>query len=215
MVDGHREDETRALAHVLDPETGEMEEFVWLFHRGPGGPLIGFGVAGAFDWPVEDAPDHVNIWGEPRFDVPTLALRNASIGEIVLAAQSTIEGSTPDVDYFDAAVEARVEDDDLELAADFWRSCLATGDMRAHYGLGYTLCDLGRPREGFGHLVMYTEICPRNSWAWCWRGRAAEAMGEIEEARECYLRAIECEEAGGLETDADELLATLAEEDGV
>jgi hypothetical protein len=29
--------------------------------------------------------------------------------------------------------------------------------MKAHFGLGYTLVELGRPHEAFGHLSMYTE----------------------------------------------------------
>ncbi len=58
--------------------------------------------------------------------------------------------------------------------------------MTAHYGLGYTLIELGRPREAFGHLAMYTEICPRNAWAWACRGRAAQRMGETAEARRSY-----------------------------
>ena len=81
--------------------------------------------------------------------------------------------------------------------------------MKAHFGLGYTLVELGRPREAFGHLAMYTEICPRNAWAWLWRGRAGEDMGESAEAASCYRRAIACEADGSYETDAEERLAAL------
>lgn len=57
---------------------------------------------------------------------------------------------------------------------------------------------------------MYTEICPRNSWAWHWRGRAAGDMGELAEARHCFQQAIHCEdEYGATETDARECLAAL------
>ena len=87
---------------------------------------------------------------------------------------------------FDAAIAAKEDDGDLEKAEAMWRGCLEAGEMRAHFGLGYTLCDLGRPAEAFGHLAMYTEICPRNSWAWVWRGRAARDMGELAEARSCF-----------------------------
>jgi tetratricopeptide (TPR) repeat protein len=98
----------------------------------------------------------------------------------------------------------------LEKAEAMWRGCLEAGEMRAHFGLGYTLCDLGRPAEAFGHLAMYTEICPRNSWAWVWRGRAARDMGELAEARSCFQRAIRCEdEFEATETDAREFLAAL------
>jgi len=41
--------------------------------------------------------------------------------------------------------------------------------MRAHLGLGYTLCGQGLHREAYGHLRTYTEIVPRSPWAWSWR----------------------------------------------
>ena len=81
--------------------------------------------------------------------------------------------------------------------------------MTAHYGLGYTLIDLGRPREAFGHLAMYTEICPRNAWAWAFRGRAAHRMGETAEARLAYQAALGYEAAGSMETNAAIWLAEL------
>jgi len=208
VVDGHLEDEAEALAATVDGEIGDEEDCLWLYRRGPEGPLIGFGVDGAFQWDLTAESDDAPIWGEPRFDVPSLALRAASIGEVLLAAQRTLDGSTPDVFEFDVAVAAGGLGD-WDAAESSWRACLACGEMKAHYGLGYTLVELGRPREAFGHLAMYTEICPRNAWAWFWRARAAEEMGELAEARRSYERAVECEELGSYETDADERLAAL------
>ena len=72
-----------------------------------------------------------------------------------------------------------------------------------------TLYDLGRHKEAYRHLRHYTEIAPRLSWGWCWRGKAAHAIGESDEARSDYLRAIDLEHEGGEETDATELLADL------
>ena len=135
------------------------------------------------------------MWATPRFDVPSLALRGATVGEVVLAAQRTLTGSTPDVVEFDLAVQAGMRGD-RETAEEHWRACLACGEMTAHYGLGYTLIELGRPREAFGHLAMYTEICPRNAWAWAFRGRAAQHMGETAEARLAYQTALGFEAAG-------------------
>jgi hypothetical protein len=208
VVDGQLDDEITVMAERED-EDGDLVEFAWWCHRGPGGPLVGFGIAGAFAWSLRDEPDDAPIWDQPRVDVPTLGLRDASVGEIVASAQRGIRGSTPDVLYFDAAVAAKSVDGDLERAEVLWRACLECGEMKAHFGLGYTLCDLGRPREALGHLMAYTEICPRNAWAWVWRGRAAEAMGERAEAIASYRRALECEAAGSYETDAEEFLAAL------
>jgi tetratricopeptide (TPR) repeat protein len=198
VVDGLQEDE------VEEPLGG-----LYLFHRCPGGPLIGFGVEDLSEWDVLANDDEDALWSdELRFAVPTLGLAGATIGEIALAAQATIRNSTPDVLFYDLAVYAG-ETDGPEEAEHYWRGCLEAGEMKAHYGLGYTLVELGRPHEAFGHLRVYTEITPRNSWAWLWRGRAAQDMGELAEAAACYRRAIEAEEAGSYETDAEERLAQL------
>jgi len=37
------------------------------------------------------------------------------------------------------------KDGQLETAEGIWRACLATGEMKAHFGLGHTLLDLDRP----------------------------------------------------------------------
>ena len=178
--------------------------------RGPGGPLIGFGAELAFEWDLSAEPAGAPVWTGPRFDVPSLALRNASAGEILPAARRTIDGSTIDVAYFDLAVTAGTRGD-WEEAEGLWRCALEAGEMKAHYGLGYTLVELGRPREALGHLMHYTETCPRNTWAWVWRGRAAEAAGDVAEAAAACRRALECEAEGSDATDAAELLQRLGE----
>lgn len=198
VIDGHGDDETE------QPLGG-----FFVFRRGPGGPVIGFAADEAFEWDVMSNEDDV-VWNDPelRFDVPTLGLRDASVGAIVLAAQGTITGSTPDVLFFDLAVCAGSEEN-LEEAEHLWRLSLAAGEMKAHFGLGYTLVELGRPHEAYGHLVTYTELTPRLAWAWCWRGRAAAEMGERDEARKCFERALEATADGSEETDAEEFLAAL------
>ena len=81
--------------------------------------------------------------------------------------------------------------------------------MEAHYGLGYTLLALERPHEAYRHLRFYTELTPTNAWAWCYRGQAAEGIGENAEARHCYQRAVELDPAGEEDTDAAERLDAL------
>ncbi len=49
-------------------------------------------------------------------------------------------------------------------------------------------------------------MVPADGWAWCWLGKACEAMGELEEARSTYEKAIELD---GDKTDAPELLVSL------
>ena len=110
--------------------------------------------------------------------------------------------------FVSAAIAAGAEDE-LDDAVNHWRACLETGDLMAHYGLGYTLHELGRYREAYRHLRAYTEITPLNAWAWCWLGYTCTALGELGEARAAYQRAVELEEAGGEETDADEWLERL------
>lgn len=79
----------------------------------------------------------------------------------------------------------------------------------AHFGLGYTLLELGRHHEGYRHLRYYAELAPAHPWVQCWLGQAALAVGERGEAIEAFERAIELEQDGGEETNAAELLEGL------
>jgi tetratricopeptide (TPR) repeat protein len=195
-IDGQLPDETDQLAPGFD-----------LYRRGPHGPVIGFGVDAAYEFELPD-PDEPLVAGL-RFDAPTLGLRAASVEEVILAARAMLDGeSTPDVVFFDMAIEA-AQEEQLDEAEALWRCCLAAGDLKALFGLGYTLCDLGRHPEAYGHLRSYTEIVPRNAWAWSWLGQACEGIGERREAVRCYRRAVRLERIGNYETDAAERLAKL------
>jgi tetratricopeptide (TPR) repeat protein len=164
--------------------------------RHPGGPEIGFKI---LDFSIFDpeGPEVSEIWKSPRFDVPTLGLRDSTAGEIVLAARPFLGGhSTINRVYFNRAMQAE----------ELWRYCLQSGDLMAHYGLGYTLYDLERYHEAYRHLRAYAELVPADGWAWCWLGKACEAMGELDEARSTYEKAIHLDGDG---TDAPELLVNL------
>ena len=120
----------------------------------------------------------------------------------MLAARPFLGGrSTVNRLYFNAAMGAQGEE-----AEELWRYCLQAGDLMAHYGLGYTLYELERYREAYRHLRAYTELVPADGWAWCWLGKACEAMDDTDEARSSYLEAIRQD---GEETDAPTLLADL------
>lgn len=180
------------------------EHFRFMLDR-PRGRPTGFEVSPLSEFDPYDAA-HARIWRPPRFDAPTLGLAKATAGEVVLAAQaSLLEEPTANRIYFSLALA----EGDSEEAVGLWRMCLECGDQMAHYGLGYTLHGLGRQREAYRHLRFYAELVPENAWAWCWLGRACEALGEEAEARGAYERAVELEETGGFETDAPELLAAL------
>ena len=185
-----------------------ISEHCRLLHSEPGGRLLGFDTR-AFSELDSATLDAEGLFDRPRFDVPALGLRGASIGEICLAARSFL-GDEPSLDiaYFRTAVAAGARDE-LEQAEESWRLCLEAGGMEAHFGLGYTLLDLGRPHDAYRHLRFYTELTPSNAWGWCYRGRAAEAIGEPAEARGCYERAVALEPVCDLETDAAERLDTL------
>jgi tetratricopeptide (TPR) repeat protein len=96
-------------------------------------------------------------------------------------------------------------------AVRMWRDCLQTGDVMAHYGLGYTLYEQGDFRAAYTHCRAYAEIVPSNAWAWCWVGKAAHALGEIADAEDAYGRALKAERAEGDDTEAAELLDALHE----
>jgi tetratricopeptide (TPR) repeat protein len=195
-VDGHLEDE------LDEPVAG-----FYVYRRGPRGPVIGFGVEDVSVLELPE-PDDPLVPDDLQFDVPTLGLRGARAEEIILAVLASIEESTPDVAFFDMAVAAG-EEGELEEADTWWRCCLEAGDVKAHFGLGYTLCGLDRHREAYGHLRAYTEIVPRNSWAWAWLGQACEGIDEPREAARCYRRAMRLERIGSYETDARERLEEL------
>ncbi len=184
---------------------GVSESFCFL-HDDPGGREVGFKVVdfSRFD---ADAPEVAEIWRRPRFDVPVLGLRSVTPGEIVLATRALFgRQSSINREFFNAAIEA-----EGEHALRLWLHCLQCGDSTAHFGLGYTLYDLGRYQEAYRHLRHYTEIAPYGAWNWCWLGKAAAAIGEIAEARAAFERAIELEAETGVETEAAELLAELDE----
>jgi hypothetical protein len=171
------------------------------------GPIAGFTVHHFMDADVDALGDAA--FGDPRFSVPLLGLDAASIGEVILAARGRFDVSTADVCFFMLALASAEDEGDLEAAAGHWLSCVEAGDMRGHFGLGYTLYDLGRTREAYSHLRRYTELAPHNSWAWLWLGRAAEAVGELDEAKQAYRRAIRREREGSFRTDAPERLRDL------
>jgi tetratricopeptide (TPR) repeat protein len=179
------------------------EDFAYL-HDGPGGRVLGFKVRHFSEFDPH-APEVEPIWWDPRFDAPALGLSEATAGEIVVATRA-LYGESPSINrvYFDLGTRSTGED-----ALAYWLACLQAGDSMAHFALGYTLYELGRFREAYRHLRHYTEIAPACSWNWCWFGKAAEMIGEIEEARSAYERAIELEDAGDQRTDAPELLGRL------
>jgi tetratricopeptide (TPR) repeat protein len=179
------------------------ESFSFLLDT-PGGREVGFRITSLSGFNPE-APEAESIWRDPRFDVPALGLRHASAGEIVMAARSFLGGeSTLNRRIFNAAISAHGTE-----AAKLWRDCLESGDSMAHYGLGYTMVELGRYRDAYRHLRAYTEIVPDDAWSWCWLGRACHALGETTEARSAYGTAIELTGATGVKTEAPTLLARL------
>src|SRR5262249_52135456 len=147
---------------------------------------LGFVVKNWSEFDPHD-PELAQIWEEPLFDVPELGLRGVSAGEVILAAVPFLDGeSTVNRHFFDQAVRYSRKP---RKAVVFWRYCLQSGDVMAHFGLGYTLYDLGHYHEAYRHLRAYTEITPSNPWAWCWLGKAAQAIRETSEAEAAYRRA--------------------------
>ena len=191
VVDGQPEDHFRRVG----------EHFAYCLD-GPDGDIVGFGVGDLTSFDVETVPE---LWGRPHFDAPLFGLRDLPAAAVVLAAQAQLrEEPTTNRMLFGLATNA-----EGERAVALWRQCLESGDSMAHYSLGYTLLELGRAREAYGHLREYVEACPTNGWAWCWLGRAHEALGELTDARTAYRRAIALDPE---ETDAPDLLTALGEE---
>jgi hypothetical protein len=176
---------------------------------GTGGPVIGFRVKDP--WALDPLTlTSEEVWDGPRFHVPALGLTRAGVGEILLAVRGRY---APGEATYDAiSFHAAIQTDDREEAATAFKCALEAGDMKAMFGLGYTLVELGRAVEGYQHLRRYTELVPHNAWAWCWLGMAAEACGDVDEARGAYRRTLAVETAADdFETDATDRLHALGD----
>lgn len=172
-------------------------------------PAVGFKVRGYADFDPED-DEHEAIWEGPRFDAPQLGLDGVSAGAVVIAVKAAYGVKRPSFNrmLFNDAAGASGKG-----ALWRWMACLHAGDAMGHFGLGYTLLDLGRSHDAYCHLRHYAGIAPAEPWAHCYLGQAAEALGELDEARVAYRRAVELTEEGGNDTDADMRLAVLEMEE--
>ena len=177
------------------------ESFAYLLDE-PEGWVVGFK---ALDFVTFDAEAEPTLWEGPRFHCPALGLRDATAGVICMAATVYLDGSTLNRLLFGEAVREQEAED----AAARWRRVIEAGDPMGHFGLGYTLFDMGEVAEAYLHLRTYTVVAPYCAWAWNWRGQAALAIGDPDQARECLERALEVERIEGTETDAAERLAAL------
>jgi tetratricopeptide (TPR) repeat protein len=186
----------------------EDERFMFLLDQ-PDGEVIAFEVRSPHEVDVLSL-DAEELWDGPRFDVPVLGLESVCVAEIVLAVQGRFRPDEPTNDVMHFRWAIHVQDEDVAEACMHWRLALEAGDMKAHYGLGYTLFDMGDHHGAYTHLRRYTELTPYNAWAWCWFGKAAAAVGERAEAIDAFQRAIALEdEDDAEETEAFELLEEL------
>jgi len=188
----------RALHRLVALEFGRIADDQPADHRrvlsetcaflldGPAGRVVGFCID-AFDTFDVDAPEVAAIWKAPRFAAPALGLSAATAGEVAIAARRRFAGRNS----VDRTLAAAATGCSGREALVRWTQCLEAGDASAHFPLGCVLLDLGRPGEAYAHLRHHAELAPRGNWTWNHLGRAAEAIGELEEARRAYLRAIE------------------------
>jgi hypothetical protein len=154
---------------------GVSEDFGYLFEHDR---CVGFKVNEFDEFDLETV-EHEPIWAGPRFDAPTLALTDASAGEIILATRTHFgEGSSINRFFFNEAINAETDNDRLGE----WIGCVETGDSMAHYGLGITLLEMGIDDRAYTHLRFYASIAPCEPWAQYWYARAALNIDERAEA---------------------------------
>lgn len=179
---------------------------------------VGFAVAGASRLDLDD-PALAAAWRGPRYDAPQLALRDASCGEIATAALAATDLERPSFDRYalDAAY-AHLWEEEHEQALFHAELALQAGNAEAHFAIGRALLELGREDEAYARLRHYTDIAPHDAWNQRWLGVAAEAIGNLAEARGAYERALALAGPEDETLDAAELLAELdarrAEADG-
>ena len=140
----------------------------------PGGRIVGFRIDDFSEWLPSDEEERA-IREAGRFDAPLLVLRGAGALRIAREAGKFFgEHNSLNRDFFDRATESGASGE-YEQELYWWRCCLQAGDAMAHFGLGYTLCDLGRYREALPHLRHYTRI-------------ASHGLVELGVAREVPVR---------------------------
>jgi len=174
----------------------EDERIMFVLDAPDAGPVIGFTVVAPHDVDVL-ALEAEELWAGPRFSVPMLGLPDATVGEILLAVQARFAEDEPTADaLLDHLALAGGEDERTQSIDDVighFRLALEAGDMKALFGLGYSLVEAGRAREGYDALRRYTELTPHNAWAWCWLGRAWAAIGDTQEERMAFERGLRCD----------------------
>ncbi len=176
------------------------ESFHFLLDR-PGGRVVGFRIEDFSEWLPTDEEERA-ILEAGRFEAPLLVLRGAGALRIAREAAKFFDGENSiNRDFFDRATECGANEE-YEQELYWWRCCLQSGDPMAHFGLGYTLSDLGRFREALPHLRHYTRIAAHGPWSWVWLARCQSGLGRFDEARASYRKAIALSEAGADETDA-------------
>lgn len=187
----------------------EDDRIAFLLDEPNGERFVGATVHEPFEVDVAGLLGVDELWVQPRFVVPALGPEALSLGEILLLAQArySCEEPTNDALHFHAAIDA--QGSEPQLALSMFKLAIEAGDLKGHFGAGYTLLELGHGALAAEHLRIYTRLTPFNAWAWCWLGKAQVALGETTAARASFKRALEVEEACGLETDAAELLERL------
>ena len=154
------------------------ESFHFLLDR-PGGRVVGFRIDDFCEWLPSDEEERA-ILETGRFDAPLLALRGAGALRIAREAAKFFEDENSiNRDFFERATECGANDE-YEQELFWWRCCLQSGDPMAHFGLGYTLSDLGRFSEALPHLRHYTRIAAHGPWSWVWLGRCQSGLGRFE-----------------------------------
>ena len=194
----------------MEDQSIVLGERIRVFLRRGGRAVIGFCVHGLTTFDVDSSD--VNYWGDPRFRVPALGPSNASVAEIVLRARTQFAGrSTADIAAAERGHEL-LSAREFEDAEHAFRTALEAGLMRARIGLVSALSAQGRYAEAYDHARIFTELAPRNSWAWAWLGRTCVETGALIEAKQALRRAISLERDGSYETPARDALRSLPDQ---
>lgn len=189
-----------------DHWSGVSEQFGFLRDR-PQGRVVGFKILEFSKFDPHD-PEVSDIWEAPWFHAPTLGLNHACAGEIAIVVKGTF-GPQPTInrEYFDEALSA----ESVEDAIVYWRLCLEAGDCMGHYGIGISLLEFDQAAEAYHHLRYYASIAPENPWAHHWHGRAAIAIGEVDEGRRALEQSLKFESEAELMNQSRLLLVRLEE----
>ena len=187
--DGQPAEQVRVLA--------EDDRIAFLLDEPGGSRFVGAIAHKPFEIELVGRLEVDELVDEPRFIVPALGPEALSLGENPAACPAALQRGRTHERRAALPCRDRRPGVRAQLALSMFKLAIEAGDLKGHFGAGYTLLELGYAAPAAEHLRIYTRLTPVNAWAWCWLGKAQLVLGETTAARASFERAIESRRPAG------------------